>query len=158
MESNLIFKGIDLNLDWTHETDVPIDKLPKCAGVYAQIHWPSNGVRIGHAANLRGRHQEARAWFNRMHNGTAPTNQIKRNNVFCQAAKRDGHAGFGHCIISIDSRLSDKVLREEVESFLFHFVATSERYLDFNYQRGYRNTLHIQTIDEAVALNQLRKK
>ena len=31
------YKGIQLDLDWTPDKDIPIDQLPSCAGIYAEI-------------------------------------------------------------------------------------------------------------------------
>ena len=143
------YKGILLDLEWTPEKDVPIDQLPSCAGIYAEIHWESFGVRIGHTKNIRARHRESSNWSRGMHLGTANPSQLKRNNVFCQAAKRDGK--FGHYIISTDPRLNDKTLRLEVEAFLFDWVANHAIFQDFNFQRGWKNTLTYTTLDEAIA-------
>lgn len=151
MNKVIVFKGIELNVEWTRTTDIPIDQLPTTAGLYAQIHWRSNGVRIGEAANIRSRHQQARSWFNAMHAGTAKEDQLRRNNVFCQAAKRDGESGFGHCIISTDPRLQDKVLRIEIEEYLFIWVAHHPVYQDFNFQAGYQNSLEFFTLSEVEA-------
>lgn len=142
------YKGIQLDLDWTPDKDIPIDQLPSCAGIYAEIHWESCGVRIGHAKNIRNRHRESSNWSRAMHSGTASPSQLKRNNVFCQAAKRDGR--FAHCVVSIDPSLNDKTLRLEVEAFLFDWVAKHPVFQDFNYQRGWKNTLPYTTLDEAI--------
>jgi hypothetical protein len=84
-----------------------------------------------------------------MHLGTANPNQLTRNNVFCQAAKRDGK--FAHCVVSTDPRLNDKALRLEVEAFLFDWVANHATFQDFNFQRGWKNTLPWTTLEEAIA-------
>lgn len=153
-----MFKDIALNVDWTSATDIPVDKLPTTAGLYAQIHWRSNGVRIGEAANIRSRHQQARSWFKAMHAGTANEDQLRRNNVFCQAAKRDGEFGFGHCIISTDPRLQHKALRTEIEEYLFIWVANHPIYNDFNFQSGYANTLGATSLEIVEANYQVRKQ
>lgn len=145
----IVYKGIELFVGWSRETSIPVDELPKCAGLYAEIHWASKGVRIGHTANIRARHKQSSRWAKEMQDGTAPVAQLRRNNVFCQAVKRGDE--FGHCVISTDPRLNDKQLRLEVESFLFEWVARHEIFQDFNYQRGWKNTLPYATVDEAVA-------
>lgn len=103
--SILEYKGIILNADWRLENDVHVNRLPAVPGIYAQIHSRSMGVRIGESVNIRARHQQVRSWFKGMHSGTAHPSQLRRNNVFCQAAKRDGENGIGHCVISTDSLL-----------------------------------------------------
>lgn len=148
MDKILVVEGILLNVDWVKANDVPVDALPRSAGVYAQIHWKSNGVRIGESSNIRQRHQESRSWLRGMHDGTADATQLRRNNVFCQAAKRDGEAGFGHCVISTDPALEDKGLRDEIERYLFAWVANHPVYHDFNFQPGYRNTLKVSVLEE----------
>lgn len=146
--SVLEYKGIILNVDWRRENDVPVEKLPREPGVYAQIHWATNGVRIGESINIRARNQQARSWFKGMHQGTGDPSQLRRNNLFCQAAKRDGESGFGHCLISTDPQLSSDKLRHEIEEFLFIWVANHPIYIDFNFQGGYRNTLKVSRLDE----------
>lgn len=146
--SILDYKGIILNVDLQRENDMPVDSLPTVPGIYAQIHWRSMGVRIGESVNIRARHQQARSWFKGMHSGTAHPSQLKRNNVFCQAAKRDGENGFGHCVISTDPLLKSDLLRHEIEEFLFAWVANHPIYRDFNFQGGYKNTLEDSCLEE----------
>lgn len=148
MNTQLVFKGIELFVDWRPENDVPVNDLPRLPGLYAQIHWRSMGVRIGESVNIRARHQQARSWFKGMHSGTAHPNQLRRNNVFCQAAKRDGESGFGHCVISTDPLLASDALRHEIEEYLFIWVANHPIYSDFNFQGGYKNTLNDSCLDE----------
>lgn len=145
--STLEYKGIILNVDWRPENDVLVERLPRVPGVYAQIHWATNGVRIGESINIRARNQQARSWFKGMHQGTAHPSQLRRNNVFCQAAKRDGEKGFGHCLVSIDPKLHSDALRHEIEQYLFQWVAQNPVYLDFNWQGGYVNTLHTSDLN-----------
>ena len=146
---SLLFKNIELNVNWSPELDVPVSRLPKSAGIYAEIHWRSHGVRIGESVNIKYRIAQATGWFKGMHNGTEHPNQLRRNNIFCQAAKRDGHEGFSHYVVSTDSRLHDKELRKEVEFFLFDWVASHALYKDFNFQKGYRNTLGFENLIDA---------
>lgn len=152
------YKGIELNMDWTPEKDVPISDLPKCAGLYAEIHWRSFGVRIGHSTNIKSRHSEAKCWMNKMHAGTAKPSEQRRSNLHCQAVKLDGAKGFGHFVISIDPRLEDGMLRLELETYLFNWVSRSDIYQDFNTQHGHRNALQFSTIEEAIDFHNCRTK
>lgn len=147
----LVFKGVRLDIDWRLDKDVPIELLPKACGLYAEIHWASMGVRIGESINIRARHQEGRSWMRQMHAGTAKASELRRDNVFCQAVKRDGVAGFGHCLISTDPVLASERLRLEIERYLFIWVADHPIYQDFNFQQGYQNTLRESRLEDLEA-------
>jgi hypothetical protein len=86
-----------------------------------------------------------------MHAGTAKPSEQRRNNLFCQAVKRDGAAGFGHCLISTDPLLVSESLRRDIEQYLFIWVADHPIYQDFNFQGSYRNSLRESRLEDLEA-------
>lgn len=144
MNAILVYKSVELNVHWIPEQSLKHSQFPlKSAGLYAQIHWKSHGVRIGMSKNLRSRIYKGSRWIKGMHDGTESVEQLGRakNNPFCEAAVRDGLFGFGHYLISCDIKLANESFRSEVEHFLFDWVAKHAIYKDFNFQQDYCNTL-----------------
>jgi hypothetical protein len=109
--------------------------LPSLPGLYAEIHWPSRGVRIGETGrSIRGKIAHDLRWFKGMQDGTAGAAQLRRTLPIALAAPQTGAAGFEFCVVSCDPRLVDKALRQDAERFMFAWVARCAEYVDWNRQ------------------------
>lgn len=134
----LRFKDIDLSIDWSPGRGSPL-RLPALAGVYAEIHWPTRGVRIGETGrSIRGKIAHDLRWFRSMQDGTAGPEQLRRTLPIALTARKSGAAGFEFYVVSCDPRLIDKALRQEVERFMFVWVARHSHYVDWNRQVSWR--------------------
>lgn len=131
--------GIRLNTNWRPDNGSPVDELPTTAGLYAEIYWAQNGVRIGETGiSVRGKIRHDIRWFESMKNGTAPEAQLRRTLPIAQAAKATGTIGFSFYLVSADPQLQDKLLRQECERFLFGWVSRHKELVDWNRQRSWR--------------------
>src|SRR6267142_1319030 len=118
------FRGIQLNIDWREGGGIPVSSLPAERRLYAEINWETRGVRIGETGiSIRGKIRHDIAWFDAMHNGTAPPAQLRRTLPIAIAAKKLGAAGFEFYLVSADPRLGDKAIRQDAERFMFAWVA-----------------------------------
>jgi len=135
----LDFKGIKLYVDWTPQSAASIEELPTCAGVYAEIHWPKRGVRIGETgASIQGKILHDIRWFKGMHDGTESPDQLRRTIPIAMTAKEHGASGFAFYVISDDERLRDKQLRQDCERHLFKYVEQHPDFDSWNHQKTWR--------------------
>jgi hypothetical protein len=135
----LEFNGIKLNVDWTPDNALKVERLPTCAGVYAEIHWPKHGVRIGETGvSIRGKILHDIRWFQGMHDGTEAPEQLRRTIPIALAAKEHGASGFAFYVVSDDPRLLDKKLRQECERHLFAWLNDHPGYQSWNHQKSWR--------------------
>lgn len=135
----IVFAGIDLNVSWGVGQGTPVSELPTCAGVYAEIHWPKRGVRIGETGNsIRGKIRHDIRWFESMRNRTAGYAQLKRTIPIAMTAKEGGSDGFEYYVVSSDPRLLDKPLRQECERFMFKWIEEQTKYVSWNHQKSWR--------------------
>jgi len=136
--TGLVFEGISLNIDWRpgHGAHTALPALP---GVYAEVHWPSRGVRIGETGrSIRAKIAHDIRWFQGMQNGTAGPAQLRRTLPIALTARKTGPAGFEFYVVSCDPRLANKALRQEVERFMFRWVSARTEYVDWNRQKSWR--------------------
>ncbi len=132
------FENIQLNTNWHNSNSINPDDLPTCAGVYAEIHWPSMGVRIGETGrSIRGKIKHDIRWFNSMHDGTAPIEQLRRTLPIAQTAKAYGASAFSFYVVSQDPRLEDKELRQKCERFMFQWIENNPEYINWNFQKSW---------------------
>ena len=115
----MLFKGIELNVNWAEGEGFSASDAAAVAGLYAQVYWPDRAVRIGQSSNIRNRLREATAWANAMHRGRASEDQLRRTSELCERVKATGNEGFEYFLISRDQRLFEASLRLECEAFLF---------------------------------------
>jgi hypothetical protein len=137
-QSNITYRGINLHLD-LENGGLRVEDLPALPGIYAEIYRPLAGVRIGETGrSIRGKIRHDIGWFNSMHAGTAPQDQLRRTLPIAAAAKATGARGFEFHVVSVDPRLADKELRQDCERFLFNWVRSAEGLIDWNRQRSWR--------------------
>jgi hypothetical protein len=133
------FRGITLNVDWTRENSVPASRLPDRPGIYAEIHWPKRGVRIGETGrSIQGKIYHDLGWFKSMHDGTAPPEQLRRTIPIAMTAKECGAGGFAFYVVSVDPRLKDKSLRQECERHMFAWLEQHPTFISWNHQTTWR--------------------
>jgi hypothetical protein len=136
--SPLRFKDIELNISWVAGTGSPAN-LPALPGVYAEIHWPSRGLRIGETGrSIRAKIAHDLRWFRAMQDGTAGLAQLRRTLPIALAARMTGADGFEFYVVSCDPRLAEKPLRQEVERYMFDWVRGEADYVDWNRQISWR--------------------
>ena len=137
--ARLEFRGIELNVNWVAGQGTPVNELPACAGVYAEIYWPELGVRIGETGiSIRGKIRHDIRWFESMRDGTAAPNQLRRTLPIAMAAKKSGSNGFEFYVVSTDPRLLNKDIRQECERFLFKWLEGQIEYISWNRQKSWR--------------------
>jgi len=133
------FNDIPLNTDWQPGSGLQPSELPNTPGIYAEIHWPQKGVRVGETGiSVRNKIRHDIRWFKAMHERTAPEAQLRRTLPIAEIAKAKGHSAFDFYLVSDDPRLSDKLLRQECERFLFAWLDKSDQYVNWNRQRSWR--------------------
>lgn len=134
----ITFDGLELNVDWRPGRGSRA-ALPALAGVYAEIHWPTRGVRIGETGrSIRAKIGHDVRWFKGMQTGTAGPAQLRRTLPIALTARQTGEAGFEFYVVCCDPRLADRVLRQQVERFMFAWVAANPAYVDWNRQKSWR--------------------
>ena len=127
-----------MNVEWLPGNGSPL-LLPSVAGVYAEIHWPTGGVRIGETGrSIRAKIAHDLRWFKAMQNGTAGSAQLGRTLPIALAARKSGSEGFEFYVVSSDPRLLAKDLRQDVERFMFAWVRRQPGYVDWNRQVSWR--------------------
>ena len=122
-----------LNMHWL-KTDGHLAKdASRSGGVYAEIHWPTNSLRIGHAKEFRGRHMGHVNWAGKHKNGTHPPALAKRKGEIVDIAKKWGKEGWRYYVIcehpnlqptpeNFENKDAGKSEREAVENFLHHWA------------------------------------
>ena len=73
-----------------------------------------------------------------MHDGSAPKEQLRRTLPIAQVAKEFGSKAFSFYVVSQDSRLEDKEIRQECERFMFQWVEENPKYKNWNFQKSWR--------------------
>lgn len=137
--ATITFEGLELNVDWVPGRGLPPGTLPALPGIYAEVHWPSRGVRIGETGrSIRAKIAHDLRWFRGMQDGTAGPAQLRRTLPIAVAAKKGGAAGFEFYVVSCDPRLADKALRQDAERFMFQWVANRPEYVNWNRQVSWR--------------------
>jgi len=135
----LDFRGIKLKVDWSPDNAMSIERLPTCAGVYAEIHWPKRGVRVGETGvSIRGKILHDIRWFQGMHHGTEAPEQLRRTIPIAKTAKEHGASGFAFYVISDHPRLRNKQLRQDCERHLFKYLEQHPDYDSWNHQTTWR--------------------
>jgi hypothetical protein len=136
--TKVLFQGLELNVEWTPGRG-PFSELPALPGTYAEIHWPSRGVRIGETGrSIRAKIAHDLRWFKGMQDGTAGPAQLRRTLPIALAALKSGPLGFEFYVVSCDPRLVDKLLRQNAERFMFKWVAGRAEYVNWNRQVSWR--------------------
>jgi hypothetical protein len=134
-------EGVRLNVD-LHGAGLEVGALPTCPSVYAEVHRPSGGVRIGETGNsIRGKIRHDIAWFRSMHLGTAPVAQLRRQHPIALAARKSGAEGFAYFVVGDDPGLADKALRQSSERRVFNWVRAHPDWVDWNRQRSWRRNV-----------------
>ena len=137
--STVEFKGIALNVDWRPENGLSVQDLPDRPGIYAEIHWPKRGVRIGETGlSIRRQIQHDVRWFQGMHLGTEKPEQLRRSIPIAQTAKEHGARAFSFYVVSTDPRLVDKDLRQDCERHLFQWLSDHTEFESWNHQKSWR--------------------
>jgi hypothetical protein len=132
------FRGLELNVDWVPGSGL-YSALPALPGIYAEIHWPSRGVRIGETGrSIRAKIGHDLGWFRAMQEGTAGPAQLRRTLPIALAARTTGAAGFEFYVVSCDPQLADKTLRHDAERFMFQWVASRPEFVNWNRQVSWR--------------------
>jgi len=62
----------------------------------------------------------------------------RRTLPIAEAAKATGLAGFEFYLVSADTRLEDKTLRQETECFLFAWADAADGFVNWNRQVSWR--------------------
>jgi len=133
------FNGIALNVHWTPDNGLSVQDLPDRPGIYAEIHWPKRGVRVGETGvSIRRKIQHDVRWFQGMHLGTEKPEQLRRTLPIALTAKEHGALGFSFYVVSTDPRLLDKALRQECERHLFQWLSDDLDYVSWNRQKSWR--------------------
>jgi len=131
-------QGILLDINWNPGSGIPVTELPTTYGIYAEIYWPTRGVRIGETGrSIRGKIRHDIRWFRSMHNGTAPPSELRRTIPIAMTAKEHGEEAFEFYVVSADHRLSDKSLRQDCERFMFAWLEEGAQYESWNHQRSW---------------------
>lgn len=139
VNENPEYKGIKFNTDWNENNSLDVESLPNSPGIYAEIYWETKGVRIGETGrSIRGKIKHDIGWFNSMHDRSAPAEQLRRTIPIAEVAKKFGSKVFSFYVVSQDSRLEDKEIRQECERFLFQWVEENPRYINWNFQKSWR--------------------
>ena len=137
--TSIDFQGIQLSVGWQADGGVSVSELPKVPGIYAEIHWPKMGVRVGETGgSIRTKIRHDIHWFNSMWDGSAPPEQLRRTIPIAMTAKESGATAFEFYVVSIDPRLSDKALRQECERFMFRWLEEHPNFVSWNHQRSWR--------------------
>jgi hypothetical protein len=137
--TSIDFQGIQLSVGWQADGGVSVSELPKVPGIYAEIHWPKMGVRVGETGgSIRTKIRHDIHWFNSMWDGSAPPEQLRRTIPIAMTAKESGATAFELYVVSIDPRLSDKALRQECERFMFRWLEEHPNFVSWNHQRSWR--------------------
>lgn len=131
------YQGIILDLEFRQGFGAVLD-LPTGHGIYAQVHWPTRGLRIGESQNVRKHNRAHIRWADRHRAGTHIGAIAARRGIIVDLVKKWGSEGLEHYLISDDPRLADRVLRVECEKFLHAWALTQTDYVNLNTQRGYR--------------------
>ena len=131
------FRGIKLNVDF-RPGNGDVNALPTGHGIYAQIHWPTQSIRIGESKAVRSRNRGHIRWAEKHKSGTHSPNEANRNGIIVDHAKLYGFDGSECYLISDDARLADREFRVECEKFLHDWARTQNIYRNLNTQRGYR--------------------
>ncbi|CTQ76204.1 hypothetical protein LAX5112_04516 [Roseibium alexandrii] len=132
----LLYKNIEFDLDFHKGRG---GEMPSGPGIYAEIHWPTNSLRIGESKNIKSRNRGHISWANRQRSGQISNRESRRKGPIVDLAKRWGAEGLEHFLISNDERLVDRELRVECEKYLHHWAKYHQRtYRNLNRQRGYR--------------------
>ena len=133
------FNGIALDVDWRPDNALAVKDLPVRPGIYAEIHWPKRGVRIGETGvSIQGKIRHDVRWFQGMHLGTEKPEQLRRTIPIAVTAKEHGAQAFAFYVVSVDPRLADKALRQECERHLFQWLSDHPEYVSWNHQRSWR--------------------
>ena len=133
------YKDIRLNVDWSPKNRIPVEDLPTCAGIYAEIYWPKNGVRVGETGNsIRGKIRHDIRWFKSMHDGSAPPSQLRRTIRIALTAKKYGADVFSFYVVSANPLLIEKELRQECERYMFQWLEKHTMYDSWNHQKSWR--------------------
>lgn len=135
----LKFRGITLDVGFEPGQGAVVGDLPTSPGIYAEIHWPRRGVRIGETGrSIRGKIRHDIRWFDSMQDGSAPAEQLRRTIPIAETAKAHGSAGFEFYVVSADSKLDDKALRQACERHLFGWLEAHPDFESWNHQRSWR--------------------
>ena len=133
------FLGIRLNVHWRPENAIAVEYLPTGAGIYAEIHWPQRGVRIGETGvGIRQKIRHDIRWFNGMQRGTEKPAELRRTIPIAMTAKAHGASAFVFYVVSADPRLTDKHLRQECERHMFSWVEQNRDFVSWNHQKSWR--------------------
>lgn len=136
MSQPLVFKDFILNVDFP-EGEGDVERMPRTPGVYAEIHRPTNYIRIGHAVNMRGRNKAHMSWAEKHRLGThTKPSEVTRakngNSEITEVAKKWGAEGLEYYVVCDDPRLEDRALREEIENFMHEWCRHQAVYYDMN--------------------------
>lgn len=111
MTDTLKFRDYSLNIKFP-EGEGDVNKMPSTPGIYAEIHRPTNYIRIGHAANMKSRNKSHMAWAEKHRHGThTKPSEVTRakngNSEITDVAKKWGAKGLEYYVVCDHPRLSE---------------------------------------------------
>lgn len=110
-----------------------VESMPRCPGVYAEIHRPTNYIRIGSAQEMRGRNKQHIAWAEKHKNGThTKQSEVNRKGPIVDVAKEHGASGLEYYVVCSDPGMADMAERQAVENFMHDWCRRQTKYLDMN--------------------------
>ena len=132
----IMFRDFFLHIDFP-EGKGDVANMPTTPGVYAEIHRPTNYIRIGHADNMRARNKRHIEWAekHRLKIHTKPSEISRANNgnsEITEIAKKWGAYGLEYFVVCDDPRLSDKNQRLAVENFMHEWCRQQKTYYNMN--------------------------
>ena len=136
MTKTLIFRDYTLNIDFP-EGEGSVGKMPNTPGVYAEIHRPTNYIRIGVSATMRSRNNGHMSWAEKHRLGThTKPSEVSRaangRSPITEVAKKWGASGLEYYVVCDDSRLTDPNERYAVENFMHEWCRTQDVYFEIN--------------------------
>jgi hypothetical protein len=127
MNGKLVLLDLLLNMDWRKGGG---RELPRRPGIYVEVLWPVQGIRIGQSKNMYGRHQGALRWYRGMKAGT--DRDVNRRGILPDYARRYGADGLEPFVISADPSLECELIRKRLEAHLHEWARTQSVWRNFN--------------------------
>ena len=146
MTVSLNFRNYSLNIEFP-EGEGAVEKMPSMPGVYAEIHRPTNYIRIGHAANMKSRNKSHIIWAEKHRLGThTKPSEVTRaqngNSEITEVAKKWGAKGLEYYVVCDDPRLSDQNQRKDVENFMHEWCRNQNGFYNMNREAA-QNSLKV---------------
>ncbi len=136
MTAPLKFRDYSLNISFPEGAGA-VNEMPNAPGVYAEIHRPTNYIRVGHAADMKSRNKSHLAWAEKHRLGThTKPSEVTRsqngNSEITEVAKKWGAQGLEYYVVCDEPRLSDPNQRKDVENFMHEWCRNQDRFYNMN--------------------------